>query len=107
MHETSVTTSIMSLQSSYVCISTGLESVATYILLTTSKRNAFSMLQLYAGGSGEDQGEESAIPEKSGEGRREKGGRTANKMSSRFSRNANCGISFWTVLLNASNIEWS
>ena len=47
MQETSITTSIMSLQSSYVCMSTGELSVATYILLTTSIKNDFSSRQFY------------------------------------------------------------
>ena len=29
------------------------------------------------------------------------------KILSRFSKVDNCGINFWTTLLNASNIEWS
>lgn len=42
MVERSIVTSIISQHSSYVAISTGEESVATYILLATSKRNDFS-----------------------------------------------------------------
>lgn len=47
MEEISMVTSIISQQSSYVAISTGDESVAIYILLATSNRNAFSTFEPY------------------------------------------------------------